>query len=379
MKNYLDQWIMEKIGEVTVAGREKALSSVKESKESAVEEFESSVGEAANWESNSYAREKLEEYQLKKLKEVIEYAKEKNSFYQKHLEGAQVDFLEDIKKLPFTEAFHCNENLLCVSQGQVSRIVTLDSSGSTGKPKRIFFTEEDQELTIDFFHRGMENLIDETDNLLILMPTKTPGSIGDLLRIGVERMGAKVVPKGPLKQDEAWEALLDLIRKEKITSIVATPTQILKLIDEYYIKHARACDENKINLRSILVSAEYVPDEMVEKAEKAFNCKVFEHFGMTETGLGGAVSCYVLEGYHPREADLYFEIIDPKTGEVLEDGNWGELVFTTLTRKAMPFIRYKTGDISRWIKEPCSCGSYLKRLDKVQDRKVKKGERFYVK
>ncbi len=374
MKNYLDQWIVEKIG-------------MKD--ELLVESFK--------------VRKKLEEYQLEKLKETIAYAKEKSIFYKNHLAGMEINSIEDLKTFPFTDSSNCNENMLCVSQGQVSRIVTLDTSGSTGNPKRIFFTEEDQELTIDFFHRGMENLIDSTDTLLILMPTKTPGSIGDLLRKGVERMGARVVPKGPLSQEETYEELQDLIKSEKVTSIVATPTQIRLLaqsvmadgngrrnfdgeniaVEDYSVGNSTLREKEdsfskKIKLRTILLSAEYVPDQVVTLAEKTFGCKVFEHYGMTEFGLGGAVSCYCLEGYHPREADIYYEIIDPNSGEAVEDGTWGEVVFTTLTRKAMPFIRYRTGDISRWIKEPCPCGSYLKRLDKVQDRNIKKGEKFYV-
>jgi len=122
-----------------------------------------------------------------------------------------------------------------------------------------------------------------------------------------------------------------------------------------------------------LLSAEYVSQEAVAFIEAQWNCQVFEHYGMTEMGLGCAVSCPTHEGYHVRESDLYLEIIDPKTGKPVADGVWGEVVFTTLTRRAMPFIRYRTGDISRWIEEPCGCGSKLKRLDKVHDRKMKKG------
>jgi phenylacetate-coenzyme A ligase PaaK-like adenylate-forming protein len=156
--------------------------------------------------------------------------------------------------------------------------------------------------------------------------------------------------------------------KECVTCIVGMPTQVSELArssGEAYGKLAG-------NMRSVLLSAEYVPEETCDLIRHAWNCKVFEHYGMTEMGLGGAVSCFMLEGYHPREADLYFEIIDPKTGEVLPDGETGEVVFTTLTRKGMPFIRYRTGDTSRWLTEPCGCGSVLKRLDKAGDRKLKK-------
>jgi phenylacetate-coenzyme A ligase PaaK-like adenylate-forming protein len=116
-----------------------------------------------------------------------------------------------------------------------------------------------------------------------------------------------------------------------------------------------------------------VSDECVELIERAWGCEVFEHYGMTEMGLGGAMACEAHDGYHPREADLLFEIVDPRTGAPLPDGEYGEIVFTTLTRTAMPLVRYRTGDMSRFIPGPCPCGSVLKRLARVADRKAAKG------
>lgn len=101
---------------------------------------------------------------------------------------------------------------------------------------------------------------------------------------------------------------------------------------------------------------------------EAWGCRVFNHYGSTEMGLGGGVECEALRGYHLREADLYFEIVDPVSGQAVPDGECGEVVFTTLTREGMPLIRYKTGDFSRFLKEPCPCGTVLKRMDKVRGR-----------
>lgn len=97
---------------------------------------------------------------------------------------------------------------------------------------------------------------------------------------------------------------------------------------------------------------------------------------MTEMGLGGAVSCQNLIGYHFRENDLFIEIVSPETGMPISEGQYGEIVFTTLTRKGMPLIRYRTGDISRWLPGVCPCGSVLKRMDKVLSRHVKKGRQI---
>jgi acyl-coenzyme A synthetase/AMP-(fatty) acid ligase len=95
---------------------------------------------------------------------------------------------------------------------------------------------------------------------------------------------------------------------------------------------------------------------------------VFEHYGMTEMGLGGGVDCEAHAGYHLREADLYVEIVDPLTGEPLPEGVRGEVVFTTLTRRGMPLVRYRTGDLSRFLPGPCPCGTVLRRLERVRGR-----------
>jgi phenylacetate-CoA ligase len=99
-----------------------------------------------------------------------------------------------------------------------------------------------------------------------------------------------------------------------------------------------------------------------------WGCEVYNHYGMTETGLGGGVSCAAQRGYHLREADLYFEIINPVNGQPVETGEAGEVVFTTLTRQGMPLVRYRSGDISRFLPGVCPCGTSLKTLQWIQGR-----------
>lgn len=329
-------------------------------------------------------RANLEDYQLEMIKETLAFAKENSRFYKDLLQGicpTEMKGLADLENVPFTTPLDLQERggeMICVSPNEISRIVTLDTSGSTGSPKRVSYTEADQELTVDFFHHGMKNLVDEENVVLILLPYQRPGSVGDLLAEGLHRLGAKTVPFGLLSPDyaEAMD-LLALMEKEGVTSIVGGPVQVLALarlseqLTQLPDKKWIHTDIAK-NMRSILLSTEYVSPDVCKALHGIWGCDVFEHYGMTEMGLGGAVSCWTLEGYHLREADLYVEIIDPETGKVAPHGEWGEVVFTTLTRKAMPFIRYRTGDVSRWIQEPCPCGSVLKRLDRVQDRKEKK-------
>ena len=229
---------------------------------------------------------------------------------------------------------------------------------------------------MDFFENGMQLMADSSDKILILMPAKVPGSIGKLLAEGLRNFGAEAIEYGlpkmsPYRADEENEneavKLIELINAEGVTGVVALPTHMMMLA-EYNESKGIDCQ-----LKWALLSAEYVADEAAEKIAKAFGCKIYEHYGMTEMGLGCAVSCGQATGYHVRESDLYIEIIDPESGKAVKDGEMGEIVFTTLTRKGMPFIRYRTGDYSRWIPEGCGCGSMLKRLDKVGPRDVVKG------
>jgi phenylacetate-coenzyme A ligase PaaK-like adenylate-forming protein len=106
----------------------------------------------------------------------------------------------------------------------------------------------------------------------------------------------------------------------------------------------------------------------VSELEDTWGCKVFNHYGATEMGLGGGVECEAHRGFHLREADMFFEIVNPETGEPVPDGEYGEVVFSTLTRRGMPLVRYRMGDRSRFIVGECPCGTKLRTLEKVRGR-----------
>ncbi len=179
------------------------------------------------------SRERIEAYQLGRLRETIDWAKARSPFYRERLasvSGRDLGRLEDlIARFPFTTAEDIRRQplrFLCVSQSEVSRVVTLQTSGTTGDPKRIFFTADDQERTIDFFHHGMSTLAGPGDRILILLPGALPGSVGDLLVKGLERLGAVGVPHGLVR--EASQTL-DVMEKERIDTLVGIPTQVLGL------------------------------------------------------------------------------------------------------------------------------------------------------
>jgi len=270
--------------------------------------------------------------------------------------------LEDIVKIPTMCAGDIVNNtagLVCVGQDEISRIITLNTSGTTGKPKRIYFTEEDLEFTVEFFIHGMMTLVGRGDRVLIMLPGEKYGSVGYLLMEALRRMGVFAEIHGVLID---MDKCLEEIRKYKINCVVGIPVQVLDLSYETK-KNDIGCIEK------VLLCADYVPDSVVSNIEENFGCTVYSHYGMTEMGFGGGVECSAFDGYHLRESDLYFEVIDPLNGMPLPEGQWGEVVFTTLNRKGMPLIRYRTGDISRLINRSCSCGSDLRRLDKILGRR----------
>ncbi|MHC1759077.1 MAG: DVU_1553 family AMP-dependent CoA ligase [Negativicutes bacterium] len=311
-------------------------------------------------------RGSLEWYQQRKLAETIRFAVENSPFYRKRLgrhAARGVDSLADIAALPFTTAEELREQgseLLCVSQTHISRVVTLNTSGTLGVPKRLWFTPEDQKSTVEFFRAGMSTLVSQGDRALILLPGERSDGVGDLLAQALINMGVVAIPHGLVR---SLEETLKIMTEKKVDSVVGIPVQILALA-----RYSAEYGYSSIKPRSVLLSTDYAAVSLIREVERIWNCEVFDHYGMTEMGLGGGVECAAHTGYHLREADLYFEIIDPDSGEQAPDGETGEVVFSTLTRRGMPLIRYRTGDLSRFLPEPCVCGSVLKRLDRVYSR-----------
>lgn len=306
----------------------------------------------------------LESYQLRKLQDTIEHARRHSPFYRQLLESCgDPCSLAELARFPFTFPTDLQEDelrFLCVSRDKIERVVTLRSSGTTAPAKRLHFTAEELELTIDFFRHGMATLVEPGSRVLILMPGEIPGSVGDLLVKGLQRMDVTGIVHGPVR--DARETLAE-IAASQIDSLVGLPGQVLALA-----RNPAAAFLRKKGIRSVLLSADYVPDAVVREIGHVWGCPAFNHYGMTEMGLGGGVDCLALTGYHLREADLYFEIVDPVAGRPIPDGETGEVVFSTLTRRGMPLIRYRTGDLARFLPGPCPCGTVLRRLSHVRGR-----------
>lgn len=305
----------------------------------------------------------LATFQLKKIVETLNYAKKNSAFYQKQFEGIdpeQIKSWDDFKQLPFTTADNIKNEpfaFLCVPQSRIDRIVTLNTSGTSGNKKRIFFTDTDLKKTVDFFDYGMRSLVNSTDRVMVLLPGQAYGTIGNLLKKALERTKTTCVVYGLLTDLDAVE---QMIIANKINCIVGIPIQVLYL--------SRMKQEGFKSIEKVLLSTDYVPQAMVAELNRKFGCQVFNHYGMTEMGYGGGVECQALNGYHLREGDLYFEIIDPVSGKPVADGVYGEVVFTSFDREAMPLIRYRTGDIGAFSQTTCQCGTFLRTMKKVEGR-----------
>ena len=283
-----------------------------------------------------------------RVEALVRFAAENSRFYAEHL--------KDLHNLPFTTAEDIRrepEAFWCVPPKEISRIITLKSSGSTGRPKRIAFTEADLARTAWFFSYGIRSLVRPGDQVMVFMPGPQHDTVGGLLKDGLGRLPAEVTVYGFIEDvDDAAGAAAGM------DSLIGVPAQIRTL--------ARTHPE--LRPRTVLLSADYVPEKTIRQIEDLWKCTVFTHWGMSETGYGGGVQCKARDAYHIRDDELILEIIDPRTGEVLPDGEEGELVLTTIRRQAMPLIRYRTGDLAKLVTEPCPCGCLKPRLGKVMGR-----------
>jgi len=167
----------------------------------------------------------MEQYQTEKLRQIIGYAQERSPFYRKLYENIDISSLnsiDDIGGLPLIGAEDITRQgnqMVCLDQSQIKRIVTLTSSGSTSAPKRVFFSQDDLELTVDFFANGMATMTGEDERLMICMPCDKPDGIGDLLARGLERIGAKPYRYGAIFDYDDAAAVMQQLAPDCLVGI----------------------------------------------------------------------------------------------------------------------------------------------------------------
>ena len=300
-------------------------------------------------------RENLEQLQLHRLNEMLKRLKDRGGFYKDYPE--KLNSLAELRKLPFTTAEDLSSHpgkFLLTSQSEVSRVISGATSGTTGPAKRVFYTEKDTEQTIGLFTAGISEMLAPGEKCFIAFPFTGPFGLGDLIAQAVERLGGIPIRAG---FGQTFGEMLDLLKETQPETYIGFPVTLLSLIRLF---------GKKFPINRALVSGDACPTGVMAELEKALGSKLYPHYGSRECGLGGAVTCSAFEGMHIRENHIIAEIIDEQ-GNVLPDGEFGELVLTTIGADAMPLIRYRTGDFTR-ILPSCKCGGITKRLDTVSRR-----------
>jgi len=311
----------------------------------------------------------FEAFRLYKLKKTLHYVYHKSKFYRQLFDRHRVlpeavQSLADLRKLPFTSPRDLAGQVydfLCLSQGAVEKAVTFTSSGTVGPQKRIFFSETDLELMTDFMAVGMNTVTGPEGVVQILLPSGPVMGQADLLARGVSKMGARAVYTGMfIPSEEQIEAII-----EHGSTVLFGETRLIYRISKE-TEHLYELD--KLGVKVLFVTTSHLSPVMRRNLEQAWQCPVVTHYGLTEMGLGLAVDCSCGRGYHYNALDVIAELIDPETGEVLPEGAEGELVFTTISREAMPLIRYRSHDLARLTAGSCACGSHLETISHVNRR-----------
>ena len=323
-----------------------------------------------NEEFETLPRPAIEALQLKRLQDVAKRVYERVPFYKRKFDEAgvkpnDIKSIDDLQKLPFTEKQDLRDNypfgLFTVPMEDVVRIHA--SSGTTGKATVVGYTKKDIELWAELIARTL-SAAGATKHDIVHNAYGYGLFTGGLgLHYGAERLGASVIPisGGNTKRQ------IMIMQDFGSTILACTPSYALFMAE---VAQEMGVDFKKMKLRAGVFGAEPWSNKMREEIEKKLNLDAVDIYGLSEViGPGVATECVEeKKGLHVFEDHFIPEIIDPKTGKVLPYGEKGELVFTTITKEAIPLIRYRTRDISRLNPEMCRCGRTHARMDRVSGR-----------
>uniref|UniRef100_A0A7C4RGR7 Phenylacetate-coenzyme A ligase n=1 Tax=Desulfatirhabdium butyrativorans TaxID=340467 RepID=A0A7C4RGR7_9BACT len=314
-------------------------------------------------------REELSDHQLAGLRWTVSHAYHNNADYRRKLDAAgirpeDIQCLEDLRRLPFTTADDIRDGypfpLVCVPFERIVRMHS--SSGTTGKRKNICYTQKDVDDWTHFFARAYEMAGVTAEDRVQIAVGYGVWTAGVGFQAGCEKLGAMALPVGPGNVDMQCQFLVDC----RSTVLCCTASMGLLMADE--VRKRGIVD--RIALKKVIYGSERASVSMRKKiSEQLGNVELFDIPGMTELyGPGTGIECPDHDCIH-YWADYYIlEIVDPNTLEPLPDGEWGEMIVTTLCKEAVPLIRYRTRDITRIIPGPCTCGTILPRHSRIKGR-----------
>jgi len=314
---------------------------------------------------------KMKELQLERLKWSVRHAYDNVPFYKKKYDEAgfhpdQLKSLDDMRRVPFLTKQDMRDNypygLFAVPLNKVVRVHA--SSGTTGNATVVGYTKNDVEVFAEVVARSL-SAYGATENDIIQVAYGYGLFTGGLgLHYGSEKLGAITVPVSGGNTPRQ----LMLFKDFGTTVFCSTPSYALNIAD-YIEKNMPDYRIEDTKLRIGVFGAEPWTEAMRNEIEKRLKIDAYDIYGLSEV-IGPGVSCECSEksGLHVFEDHFYVEIINPETGEVLPEGEEGEIVYTSLTKEAFPGIRYRSRDITRLYHDGCKCGRTLVKMDKVSGR-----------
>ncbi len=334
--------------------------------------------------AETMSRSSIEDLQLARLKETLEHVYKNGSYYRRKFDDAGVEpgdvkSLDDLSKLPFMskEDFRAGYPLemLCVPREELREMHM--SSGSTGTPVVMAYTQADLDQWGECVARCYRMAGMEKGESVQITPSFGLFNGGFGAYHGARKADLFIIPAGAGNTDRQ----IKLINDFKVKCLLG--------VVSYGIRIVEVLKEKKLALPSLttgIFGAESFSDSMREVIEGELGIEAYDIYGMTETGGIGTtgMDCKFHNGIHVWDDHYITEIIDPQTGKVLPDGETGEVVFTSLTRQAIPVIRFKTGDLTRIVsREKCECGRTTVRIDRIKgrcdDMLIVKGVNFFPK
>ena len=313
------------------------------------------------------SRDEISALQLERMRWSLSHAYENVPFYRANFDAAGVHpddltSLADLAKFPFTVKSDLRDNypfgMFAVPREEIARIHA--SSGTTGKPTVVGYTAKDIDTWATVVARSMRASGTKPGDIVHVAYGYGLFTGGLGAHYGAEKLGCTVVPvSGGMTARQ-----VTLIEDFRPTTIMVTPSYMLNILEEY---RRQGIDPSASSLEVGIFGAEPWTEAMRAEVEESFDMHAVDIYGLSEViGPGVANECVeTKDGLHVWEDHFYPEIIDPETGEVLPDGELGELVFTTLTKEGLPIIRYRTRDLTRLL--PGTARS-MRRMEKITGR-----------
>ena len=296
----------------------------------------------------------ISDLQLEQVNTQIQRLIAADNFYGRRLKEAGiagVSSVDDFHKLPFSEKEDLRHayplGLSAVPSREIVRIHS--SSGTTGTPVIIPYTQKDVDDWAVQFARCYEYAGVTAEDRVQITPGYGLWTAGIGFQAGCERLGAMAIPMGPGNTEKQLQFMIDM----ESTVLTATASYALLLAEEI----ERRGIKDKIKLKKLITGSERSGEKIRQRIIDALGVEYYDIYGLTEVyGPGIGISCAHGNAMHVWSDYVYLEIIDPETGENLPDGEWGEIVLTTLVKEGAPLIRFRTHDLSRIVPESCGCG-----------------------